>query len=137
MTNRKLSWRCASIQQQRDKAEIYNSREWRELKARWKQEHPLCEMCQEEGRAKGIRYGYVKSVQCVHHKIPIETATTKQEMWRLALDWNNLQSLCNKHHAQLHNDAGYHKPENVKKRKESAFERWKAKQEGRTATDAD
>ena len=74
------------------------------------------------------------SVQCVHHKIPIETATTKQEMWRLALDWNNLQSLCNKHHAQLHNDAGYHKPENVKKRKESAFERWKQRQGKRPST---
>ena len=126
---RPTSWRCKDIQQQKDKATIYNSREWRVLSDEYKRQHPLCEMCIEEGQAKGIRRGYVTSAHCVHHKVPIETATTMAEMRQLAFDWNNLQSLCRRHHHMVHNDAGYHKPDVVKQRKESAFERWKAKQQ--------
>ena len=125
---KKLAWRCSDIQQQRDKAEIYNSKEWRLLKERKKQANPLCEMCIEEGRKAGVKRGYIHSVECVHHKIPIETAHNMEEMRRLAFDWNNLQSLCKRHHHEVHNQQGYHTREAVQERKQSAFERWKARQ---------
>ena len=126
--SKRLAWRCRDIQQQRDKAEIYNSKEWRLLKERKKQANPLCEMCIEEGRKAGVKRGYIHSVECVHHKIPIETAHNMEEMRRLAFDWNNLQSLCKRHHHEVHNQQGYHTSEAVQERKQSAFERWKAKQ---------
>ena len=122
MTNKKrLAWRCANAQQQRDKAEIYNSREWRELRVAKLRAQPLCEMCQEEGRKSGIKRGYVRSATCVHHIVPIETATTKDEMWQLAIGCglSGLMSLCRPCHTK----------EAVQERKQSAFERWKAKQQ--------
>ena len=129
MSKKRLAWRCRDIQQQRDKADIYNSKEWKQLREAKLQQQPLCEMCQEEGRKQGVRRGYVRSATCVHHIVPIETATTMAEMRQLAFDWNNLQSLCRRHHHMVHNDAGYHKPDVVKQRKESAFERWKQRQQ--------
>ena len=128
-TKKQLPWRCANKQQAKDKAEIYNSREWRELKAMKKKANPVCEMCQAEGRAKGIRFGYLTPTQCVHHIVPIETATTKDEMKRLAFMWSNLQSLCYRHHHQVHNAAGYHTKATVQERKQSALARWIAKHE--------
>ena len=127
--SKRLAWRCRDIQQQRDKAEIYNSKEWRLLKERKKQANPLCEMCIEEGRKAGVKRGYIHSVECVHHKIPIETAHNMEEMRRLAFDWNNLQSLCKRHHHEVHNQQGYHTREAVQERKQSAFERWKERQQ--------
>ena len=131
MTDRnKLSWRCRDIQQQRDKAEIYNSKEWKQLREAKLTVQPLCEMCLEEGRKRGIKRGYVRSATCVHHIVPIETATTKDEMWRLAIGCglSGLMSLCRQCHHKLHNDAGYHTKEAVQERKQSAFERWKERQ---------
>lgn len=125
---RRLAWRCKDTQQQRDKAEIYNSKSWKQLRARKLAEFPLCEMCIAEGQAKGIKRGYLTRARCVHHIVPIETASTKGDMWRLALDWGNLQSLCRRHHSEVHNDAGYHTKEAVQERKQSAFERWLERQ---------
>ena len=132
MTDRKkLAWRCRDIQQQRDKASIYNSKEWKQLREAKLTAQPLCEMCQEEGRKQGVKRGYVRSATCVHHIVPIETATSMDEMRQLAFDWNNLQSLCRPCHNKLHNDAGYHTKEAVQERKQSAFERWKERQQGK------
>ena len=43
------AWRCKTIQQQKDKNEIYQSREWRELRVAKYRANPLCEMCEAEG----------------------------------------------------------------------------------------
>ena len=139
MTKKRLAWRCKDTQQQRDKAEIYNSKEWKRLREAKLLAQPLCERCLEMGKAACVRGGWIRSAHCVHHIIPIETATTKQEMWQLAVGCglSGLMSLCDRCHAEIHNHDGYHTKEAVKARKESAFERWKAKQEGRTATDAE
>ena len=130
-TTKKHNWRGVSDKVAKDKAEIYNSREWRELKAMKKKANPVCEMCQAEGRAKGIRFGYLTPTQCVHHIVPIETATTKEEMWRLAIGCglSGLMSLCYRHDHQVHNAAGYHTKAAVKERKQSALARWIAKHE--------
>ena len=129
--SKKRNWRGVSDKVAKDKQDIYNSREWKELREAKLQQQPLCEMCLDEGRKRGIKRGYVRSATCVHHIVPIETATTKDEMWRLAIGCglSGLMSLCRPCHHKLHNDAGYHTKAAVQERKQSAFERWKARQQ--------
>lgn len=57
-------------------------------------EHPLCEMCLEEGKTT--------PVEEVHHKIPICTGKDELEQLTLAMDYNNLISLCKYHHYLIH-----------------------------------
>lgn len=122
MSNKKrLPWRCANAKQARNKATIYNSREWQELRIAKLRSQPLCERCLSQGR-------YV-SAHVVHHIIPIETAHTLQDMKRLAIDCGlaGLQSLCDQCHADIHNDAGYHTREAVQQRAKDRQERWQDK----------
>lgn len=122
---KKLSWRCKNIQQQRDKSEIYNSREWRELRIRKLRANPLCERCQEQG--------YIVSAHVVHHLVPIESATTKDEMRRLALHCGlgGLQSLCDRCHAEVHKEQGSKTSEAVKRRADERQARWEDAMERR------
>lgn len=69
---------------------------WRSLRQRKLSESPLCEMCLDSGL-------YV-SAQCVHHIQPCESASSEAEMRRLMFAWNNLQSLCNDCHQQVHRE---------------------------------
>lgn len=126
---KRLPWRCKNTRQAKDKAEIYNSKEWHELRARKLAANPLCEQCIQDGQAKGIRMGYIRSATVVHHIHPIEESNTMDEMRHWAFMWGNLQSLCRECHARIHTQNGYHKKENVKARKDQAFERWKERQQ--------
>ena len=84
------------MSQKEDKARIYNSKEWQQLRAAKLQANPLCEMC--------MANGYVVSARVVHHITPIETARNYREMWQLAIGCglNGLQSLCFQHHSDIH-----------------------------------
>lgn len=119
---KRKAWRCKTVQQQRDKASIYNSKEWHKLRALKLQANPICELCWEEEQLRSI-------TECIHHIHPIEDSASREEMRKWAFMWDNLQSLCNKCHAKVHNDAGYHTKEAVQERKQSAFERWKERQQ--------
>ena len=121
---KRLPWRCKNQQQAKDKATIYNSREWKQLTILKKRANPLCEQCIKDGEAIGIPGGYVKSVECVHHIIPIETARTKEEMRRLAFDWNNLMSLCKSCHARIHKELGSNTAKIVRQRAQARQDRW-------------
>lgn len=121
---RQLPWRARSPQQAKDKAAIYNSREWRELRARKLQTNPLCERCIADGIAAGVPGGWVTAATCVHHVIPIESAGSLQEMRELAFRWSNLQSLCYEHHAAIHKEAAHNTAEAVKERAEQRQQRW-------------
>ena len=121
---KKRNWRGVSDKVAKDKSEIYNSREWKELTIQKKRANPLCEQCIKDGEAIGIPGGYVKSVECVHHIIPIETARTKEEMRRLAFDWNNLMSLCKSCHARIHKELGSNTAKIVRARAEARQDRW-------------
>ena len=121
---KRLPWRCKNQQQAKDKATIYNSREWKQLTILKKRANPLCEQCIKDGEAIGIPGGYVKSAECVHHIIPIETARTKDEMRRLAFDWNNLMSLCKSCHARIHKELGSNTAKIVRQRAEARQDRW-------------
>ena len=117
--DKRLPWRCANKKQAMDKATIYNSREWQELRIAKLRSQPLCERCLSQGR-------YV-SAHPVHHIIPIETAHNMADMKRLAFDFNNLQSLCDKCHDDIHNEAGYHTREAVRQRADDRQKRWEEK----------
>lgn len=123
--SKKRNWRGVSDRVAKDKNEIYQSREWKELTILKKRANPLCEQCIKDGEAIGIPGGYVKSVECVHHIIPIETARTKEEMRRLAFDWNNLMSLCKPCHARIHKELGSNTAKMVRVRAEARQDRWK------------
>ena len=107
-------WRSKTPKQAKDKAAIYNSREWRELRVQKLRANPLCEVCQAEG--------YVTPAHAVHHRHPIEDSTSLDEMRRWAFDWANLVSVCDVCHARIHKEAG-------KGTKQLSAERAKARQE--------
>ena len=112
------SWRAKTIQQQRDKQEIYNSREWRELRVAKYRDNPLCELCLKEGVSQ--------STEAIHHIHPIEDSSSKEEMRKWAFMWDNLLSVCKYHHAKIHKKAGANKKENVEQRREKRQARWKS-----------
>ena len=114
---KRLPWRCKNQQQAKDKATIYDSREWKELRAaKLRSTNGLCEEC--------MKQGIVTSARCVHHVVPIETARTKEEMRRLAFDWNNLMSLCKSCHARIHKELGSNTAKIVRQRAEARQDRW-------------
>ena len=122
--NKKRNWRGVSDKIAKDKQEIYNSREWKELRIQKLRANPLCEQCIKDGEAIGIPGGYIRSATCVHHIIPIETAKTKDEMKRLAFDVNNLRALCFACHARIHKELGSNTAKIVRQRAEARQDRW-------------
>jgi 5-methylcytosine-specific restriction endonuclease McrA len=100
---------------------MLNDKRWKETKRIvWERAQGLCEWCKRDGYI-------VAGVDC-HHLIPFESAKTQAEMERLCYDPNNCVLLCVEHHRAEHNQKGYHKKENVKARRDQAFERWKERQ---------
>ena len=115
--SKKRNWRGVSDKVAKDKAEIYNSREWKELRiAKLRSTNGLCEEC--------IKQGIVTSARCVHHVVPIETARTKDEMKRLAFDVNNLRALCFACHARIHKELGSNTAKIVRQCAEARQDRW-------------
>ena len=113
---KRLPWRCKNQQQAKDKASIYNSREWKELRIQKLRVNPLCERCEQ--------HGIVRSAHSVHHVVPIETAATMEEMRRLAFNPANLMSLCDECHHKIHEEMRSFDPANVKARAEARQARW-------------
>jgi len=115
---KKRNWRGVSDRVAKDKADIYNSREWKELRiAKLRSTNGLCEEC--------LKQGIITSARCVHHVVPIETARTKDEMKRLAFDVNNLRALCFACHARIHKELGSNTAKIVRQRAEARQDRWK------------
>ena len=115
--SKKRNWRGVSDKVAKDKADIYNSREWKELRiAKLRSTNGLCEEC--------MKQGIVTSARCVHHIVPIETARTKDEMKRLAFDVNNLRALCFACHARIHKELGSNTAKIVRQRAEARQDRW-------------
>ena len=121
---KRLPWRCKNQQQAKDKATIYNSREWKELRRAKLRAQPLCEKCLADGKAAGVAGGWIRSAHCVHHITPIETAATMEEMRRLAFNPANLMSLCDECHHKIHEEMRSFDPSNVNARAEARQARW-------------
>ena len=126
---KRLPWRCRTPQQAKDKAAIYNSREWRELRTLKLRTTPLCERCRELGIKAGVPGGYIRAASCVHHIIPIESARTPDEMRRLALHCglDGLMSLCRQCHAEIHREQGSHTKAAVIQRESERHDRRRAR----------
>ena len=96
---------------------LLNSNEWARVKAVvWKRAGGLCEQCKREGF---IRAG----VDC-HHKVPVESAKTEEEMRRLAYDVNNIELLCVPCHIKTHKEMRSHTKDKVKENKARARSRF-------------
>ena len=103
---------------------LLNDRRWRELRIAYLREHPLCERCIREGKAAGVPDGYITPAIDVHHRVPVETAKTLQEMERLAYDWNNLEALCIPCHSRTHREMGKGTKALAKQRAQERHNRW-------------
>ena len=95
---------------------LLNSPRWKNIRRAYLQAHPLCERCQREG--------FVRSAIDVHHKVPVETAKTEQEMERLAYNPANLEALCIPCHIKTHQEMHSHTKEKVKENKARARRRF-------------
>lgn len=103
---------------------LLNDKRWMEVKRLvWQRAGGLCERCKRDGIAeRGVPY-ITPGVDC-HHKIPVESAKTEQEMERLAYDWrNNIELLCVACHIKTHQEMRSHKADKVAENKRRGAER--------------
>ena len=76
-------------------AKYYNSCLWKHLRNSWIREHPVCEICYQQG--------IIKNAEHVHHIRPWSKGIDDEERWSLLLDEDNIVSLCEAHHKAVHN----------------------------------
>lgn len=95
---------------------LLNSKRWRELRASYREAHPLCERCLAEGR--------VSPTVDIHHRVPVESAKTDYDMQALCFDWGNLQALCIACHVEVHQQMGKATKANHQEREQQQTERW-------------
>lgn len=93
-----------------------NSKRWSDLRAKQIKSVPLCEVCEMNGIAV--------SATEVHHIVPVESAKTIPSMEHLMFDEMNLQSLCHKCHAAIHQAMFSHTKESVRKNNERKTKRF-------------
>lgn len=94
---------------------LLNSKDWQGingLRARTLRDHPLCQMCEKEGK--------VTSAVDVHHLKPVESVGpryqegdvlpdwVKESMRRRCFDPDNVIALCIPHHIQIHKEMKSH-----------------------------
>ena len=78
---------------------LLNSKRWQEVKRIvWQRTNGLCEDC--------LKQGIVRAGVDCHHIVPVETATSPQEMERLCFDVNNVRLLCIACHSAIHEGMG-------------------------------
>lgn len=73
---------------------VYNTSLWRSLRSSYLMEHPLCEMCLQEGKTTPATE--------VHHIREISNGNDVQEMQEIGFDYSNLMALCDACHTKLH-----------------------------------
>lgn len=72
---------------------FYNSAAWKETRQNYKRSMGyLCERC--------MKRGIIQSADVVHHIVPLTEQTVND--LNLSLNWDNLQALCTKCHAEVH-----------------------------------
>ena len=72
----------------------YQSPIWKTTRLTYKTEHPICERCLSQGR--------VTPMKDVHHMCKIGNGRNARERWMLLSDKDNLVSLCEKCHHEVH-----------------------------------
>ena len=104
------------MSQKKDKMRIYNSKEWRLVRNAKLEKNPLCEVCAERGK--------IVAAQCVHHVIPIETASDFTYMKELAFRFDNLLSCCFQCHSEIHQTLKSRTREGHQRASQAAVNRW-------------
>lgn len=75
---------------------IYNSKQWKDLRNLYLLEHPLCEKC--------LKLGKVSATEEIHHIRKISSGRNEAEMKEIAYDYVNLMALCKECHHKIHNN---------------------------------
>ena len=103
---------------------LLNDKRWKLLRAAvFRRTNGLCERCKRDGIAeRGVPY-ITPGVDC-HHKVPVESAKTEEEMKRLAYDVNNIELLCIPCHIKTHQEMRSHTKEKVAENKARARQRF-------------
>ena len=95
---------------------LLNSPRWAEVKRIvWQRAEGLCERCRREG--------YITPGVDCHHKTPVESAKTEEEMRRLAYNVSNIELLCVPCHIKTHQEMRSHKADKVAENKRRGAER--------------
>lgn len=71
---------------------FYHSSEWKACRSAYIKLHPLCEQCESKG--------LVVPAEIVHHKIHLTETNVKDPS--IALNFNNLESVCRDCHNKIH-----------------------------------
>lgn len=75
---------------------IHSSNRWRKTSRLYREANPICEQClkasKEGDQSRGKRAGMINLATSVDHIVPLFAGGEPY-------DWNNLQSLCDYHHA--------------------------------------
>ncbi|HLO59818.1 MAG TPA: HNH endonuclease signature motif containing protein [Bacteroidales bacterium] len=74
--------------------DIYQDPRWKRLRAAKLRDNPICEICEQKG--------IVRQTEEIHHKKPFEISANREELERLAFDYDNLISLCIACHKSEH-----------------------------------
>ena len=78
-----------------DRAKYYGNTQWKNLRKIYLQSHPLCEKC--------LQNDIVTPTSDIHHKLsPFDPNISEMERWKRLLDYDNLMSLCQECHGNLH-----------------------------------
>lgn len=76
--------------------EIHSSSRWRKTSILYREAHPICEAClkasKEGDQSREKRAGMINLATSVDHIVPLFAGGEP-------FDWNNLQALCDYHHA--------------------------------------
>ena len=96
---------------------MLNSKRWTLLRDWKRRKNPICERCWANGEI------VTKAVD-IHHIVPVESASSVQDMERLCFDPANLMSVCVPCHIALHKELKSHKRDQVQANKRQAVERW-------------
>ena len=75
-----------------DQISFYKSKAWKQCREGYFKAHSLCEECLKEGLITPGRY--------VHHKEHVSASNLTDQS--VLTNWDNLQTLCRKHHEEAH-----------------------------------
>lgn len=85
-----------------ERMKIYNSARWRELRQLKFQQNPLCETC--------LKKGIIKPADDIHHIVSFMSTSDSIQRRFLAFDFDNLMSLCDECHQEIHNRMSTDRP---------------------------
>ena len=103
---------------------FYSSKAWQDCRNEYaKKRQHLCEDC--------MRRGIIKPGEIVHHRIEISPLNIDTP--EITLNHNNLELLCRECHAKKHEDSGWKKYNEEKRRKKKATRRYQVDKNGKVS----